>query len=128
MVVHGHDGMDELTITGRSTVWELREGDVAQYELDPASLGLSVVDLDQLGGGDADANAAIAAKVFGGEAGPERDIVVLNAAAGLVVGGRADDLAGGLDMATASIDDGRAAAALDRLREVSHAVAVEPAS
>ena len=72
------------------------------------------------GGGDAEANAAIAASVFGGEAGPDRDIVTLNAAAGLVVGGRVDDLAAGLELAAASIDDGRAAAALDRLREVSH--------
>jgi anthranilate phosphoribosyltransferase len=128
MVVHGHDGMDELTITGRSTVWELREGDVQQYELDPASFGLSVVDLDQLGGGDAEANAAIAALVFAGEAGPERDIVVLNAAAGLVVGGRVEDLTAGIEMAAASIDAGHTAAALDRLREVSNAVAVKPVS
>ena len=123
MVVHGHDGMDELTITGRSTIWELRGGDVNEYELDPAALGLTVVDLDQLGGGDAADNAAIAAKVFAGGSGPERDIVALNAAAGLVVGGLADDFAAGLTMATRSLDEGAATAALDRLREVSQAVA-----
>lgn len=120
MVVHGHDGMDELTITGRSTVWEVREGDVSQYELDPAELGLRVVDPDQLRGGDAAANAAIADAVFSGEAGAHRDIVALNAAAGLVVGGVADDMAAGLERARASIDEGRAATVLDRLRQVSN--------
>jgi len=120
MVVHGHDGMDELTITGRSTVWEVREGDVSQYELDPADLGLTVVDPDQLRGGDAAANAAIADAVFSGQPGPARDIVTLNAAAGLVVGGRADDFASGLELATAAIDEGGAAAVLERLCEVSN--------
>jgi len=123
MVVHGHDGMDELTVTGRSTIWELRGGDVNEYELDPTSLGLTVVDPDQVPGGDAGVNAAIAASVFSGESGPARDIVALNAAAGLVVGGRADDFASGLAMATASIDEGAAVDALDRLREVSNAAA-----
>ena len=120
MVVHGHDGMDELTITGRSTVWEVRDGDVSQYEVDPKDLGLAVVDPDQVPGGDAEANAAIAAEVLGGEPGPARDIVTLNAAAGLVVGGRADDLAAGLELARASIDEGRAQSGLDRLRTVSN--------
>jgi len=123
MVVHGHDGMDELTVTGRSTIWELRGGDVDEYELDPTSLGLKVVDPDQVPGGDAGVNASIAASVFSGEPGPARDIVALNAAAGLVVGGRADDLAAGLAMAFGSIDDGSAAAALERVREVSNAAA-----
>jgi anthranilate phosphoribosyltransferase len=120
MVVHGHDGMDELTITGRSTVWEVRDGDVSQYDLDPSSLGLAVVDADQLKGGDAQANAAIAWSVFAGEPGPQRDIVVLNAAAGLVVGGRVDDFAAGLELARTAIDDGRASDVLERLRQVSN--------
>lgn len=122
MIVHGHDGMDELTITGRSTIWEVRDGNVSQYDLDPRDLGLSVVDLDQLEGGDAAANAAIAHRIFGGESGPLRDIVALNAAAGLVVAGTADDLAAGLVLAGAAIDDGGAQAALDRLVTVSNAV------
>ena len=120
MVVHGHDGIDELTIAGRSTIWEVRDGDVSQYDLDPASLGLTVVDPDQLRGGDAQANATIARAVFAGEPGSARDIVSLNAAAGLVVGGRADDLAAGLELATAAIDDGRVAAVVERLRVVSN--------
>jgi len=123
MVVHGHDGMDELTITGRSTVWEIRDGNVSQYDLDPRDLGIEVIDLDQVGGGDAEVNAAIAARVFGGEAGPHRDIVSLNAAAGLMVAGVVDDLTAGLAMARESIDSGGAAAALSRLIDVSAAAA-----
>jgi len=121
MVVHGHDGMDELTITGRSTVWEIRDGDVQHYDLDPRDLGIEVIDLDQIAGGDAAANAAIAHRVFAGEAGPHRDIVTLNAAAGLLVSGVVDDLAAGLAQARQSIDSGGAAAALDRLVAVSNA-------
>jgi len=119
MIVHGHDGMDELTTTGRSTIWEIRDGDVSQYDLDPRDLGLAVVDLDQLQGGDAAVNAAIAHRVLGGEAGPYRDIITLNAAAGLVVAGAADDLESGLAQAAAAIDEGAARRALDRLITVS---------
>ena len=123
MVVHGHDGMDELTITSRSTIWEIRDGDVSQYDLDPRELGIDVIDLDQIAGGDAAANAVIAGQVFAGEPGPHRDIVALNAAAGLVVSGVVDDLAAGLELARSSIDSGGAAAAVDRLVEVSAAAA-----
>ena len=119
MIVHGHDGMDELTTTGRSTIWEIRDGDVSQYDLDPRDLGLAVVDLDQLQGGDAAVNAAIAHRVLGGESGPYRDIITLNAAAGLVVAGAADDLESGLAQAAAAIDEGAARRALDRLITVS---------
>lgn len=121
MVVHGHDGMDELTITGRSTIWEIREGDVSQYDLDPRDLGIDVIDLDQIAGGDAAANAAIAHRVLAGEAGPHRDIVTLNAAAGLLVSGVVDDLEAGLAQARQSIDSGGASAALERLVAVSNA-------
>jgi anthranilate phosphoribosyltransferase len=119
MVVHGHDGIDELTVTGRSTVWEVRDGDVLQYEIDPRDLGLTVVDVDGIVGGDAEVNAAIAGRIFAGEAGPHRDIVALNAAAGLVVAGAADDLSAGLALAQESIDEGRAAATLRKLVEVA---------
>jgi anthranilate phosphoribosyltransferase len=121
MVVHGHDGMDELTLTGVSTVFELRDGEVNEYEFDPASVGLSVVDAEAIKGGDAAANAALAARVFGGEPGPYRDIVLLNAAAGLVVAGVADSIKEGLEAARASIDGGSASAVLERLISVSNA-------
>jgi anthranilate phosphoribosyltransferase len=115
MVVHGHDGMDELTLTGPSTVLELRDGEVHEYEVDPAALGLRVVPAAEVAGGDASANAAIARRVLAGEAGPYRDIVLLNAAAGLVVGGAAADLATGLELARASIDGGKARAVCEAL-------------
>jgi anthranilate phosphoribosyltransferase len=123
MVVHGHDGMDELTTTGPSTVHELCDGTVRTYELDPADLGLPVVTADDVKGGDPAINAAVAARVFSGELGPYRDIVTLNAAAGLWVAGRVDDLIAGIELARASIDEGQAKAALDALIEVSNAAA-----
>jgi len=119
LVVYGHDGLDELTITGTSTVLELREGAVRTYVVDPAELGLAVASPEALRGGDAATNADLTRRVLDGEAGPHRDIVVLNAAAGLVVAGLAEDLVDGLELAGSSVGSGAAAAALDRLIEVS---------
>jgi len=128
MVVHGHDGLDELSTTGPSTVHELMtapDGSVAvrTFVVDPAELGLAPTDLKSLRGGDAAANAGLARAVLRGDRGPHRDIVVLNAAAGLVVAGRADDLVEGLGLAEASIDDGRAADVLERLITASTSAA-----
>ena len=127
VVVHGHDGMDELTTTGPSTVHELADGSVRTYELDPADLGLTVVSADEVKGGDPATNAALARRVFAGESGPYRDIVVLNAAAGLWVAGRVDDLGAGIALAQASIDQGHAQTALDALIAASTDVAGTPA-
>jgi anthranilate phosphoribosyltransferase len=115
MVVHGHDGMDELTTTDSSSVWELRGGEVTSRDVSPESVGLSRASAGDLAGGDPVVNADIARRVLGGEPGPHRDLVLLNAAAGLVVAGLADDLAGGIALGAAAIDDGRAAGKLDRL-------------
>ncbi len=119
MVVHGHDGMDELTLTGPSTVFELVDGEVREYEFDPGSVGLEVVPAEAIKGGDEQANAALARRVFDGEAGAYRDIVTLNAGAGLLVSGTVDSLSEGIEAARASIDEGRAAAALDTLVRVT---------
>ena len=119
-VVHG-DGLDELTTTGTSTVLALANGSIDEFTIDPGRLGLSPATPDDLRGGDPDENAEAIRRVLGGEAGPHRDIVVLNAAAGLVVGGVAVDLAAGLEVAGAAIDDGRAQGALDALVSVSRA-------
>ena len=113
LVVYGHDGLDELTITTTSTVHELRYGEVRTYDVDPTDLGIAPATLDDLRGGDAATNAAIARDVLGGELGPRADIVALNAAAGLVAAGLADTIAEGIDSARSSLADGRAAAALD---------------
>ncbi len=121
MVVYGHDGLDELTITTTSTVHELRDGEIRTYDVDPVALGLSLGTLDDLRGGDASVNARITREILGGEPGPRADIVVLNAAAGLVVAGIADTIADGVEAARASLVEGRAAATLDRLVTASQA-------
>jgi anthranilate phosphoribosyltransferase len=119
MVVSGADRLDELTTTGPTEVIEVRDGELRLWTLDASDLGLPVVGPHQLTGGDASANARLARAVLAGEPGPHRDIVVLNAAAGLVVGDLAPDLAAGVTMAAEAIDSGRAATALDRLVEAS---------
>ncbi len=121
LVLYGHDGLDELTTTTTSTVHELRDGEIRTYEVDPAALGLAPATLDDLRGGDATTNAALARRVLGGEPGPRADIVALNAAAGLVAAGVVDDLPAGLDAARTSLAEGRAAAALDALVAESQA-------
>ncbi|MCU1499104.1 MAG: Anthranilate phosphoribosyltransferase [Acidimicrobiales bacterium] len=121
LVVYGHDGLDELTITTTSTVHELRDGDVRSYEVDPRALGLAGGTLDDLRGGDAETNARLARQVLAGQPGPQSDIVALNAAAGLVAGGLVDDLAEGVDAARSSLVDGKAAAALEAVVAESQA-------
>jgi anthranilate phosphoribosyltransferase len=110
----GADGLDELTTTGPSTVFDVRDGAVVEGSLDPAELGLPPATPEDLRGGDADASAAIARSVLAGTRGPQRDVVVLNAAAALEVAGRATSVVEGLDLAVASIDSGAAATTLDR--------------
>jgi anthranilate phosphoribosyltransferase len=115
LLVHGHDGLDELTTTTTSTIVELVDGEVRTATVDPGELGLKLVEPSALTGGDAATNAAVARSVLAGDTGAARHVVLLNAAAGLVAAGVADDLHAGLAAATASVDSGAAAAALDRL-------------
>ena len=121
LVYYGHDGLDELTTTAPSTVFELRDGDVRRFDVDVAALGLRQVDCDELKGGDAATNADIVKRVLAGEPGAVRDIVLLNSAAALVVAGLTDDLRNGIELAAAVVDDGRAAATLDGFVRVSGA-------
>ncbi len=114
-VVHGGDGLDEITTTTASNVVELRDGEVRSLSIDPLELGIGPATVADLRGGDPACNAGLARAVLAGAAGPHRDIVVLNAAAALVVGGLVDDMAAGVQASIASIDSGAAAAALDRL-------------
>jgi anthranilate phosphoribosyltransferase len=113
-VVHGN-ALDELSTTGPSHVVELRDGEITRMDVDPTALGLTRATPADLTGGDAATNANAVRAVLAGATGPHRDIVVLNAAAGLVVAGLADDLAAGIERAATAIDSGAAAAALDRL-------------
>ena len=115
LVVHGDGQYDELTTTGPNLVVDLNEGEMTEYRLEAADVGLPAATHDQLRGGDTVTNARILAAVLAGELGPKRDMVVLNAAAGLVVAGIADDLAQGVEAAAAAIDDGRAARKFDEV-------------
>ncbi|HEX3623375.1 MAG TPA: anthranilate phosphoribosyltransferase [Acidimicrobiales bacterium] len=119
LVVYGHDGLDELSTITTSTVVELREGHVRSYDVDPVKLGLKQAALEDIQGGTPAVNADLARRVLDGEPGPRRDFILLNAAAGLVAAGVADDLAEGLEAAAASVDSGGAAAVLERLVAVS---------
>ncbi len=130
LVVFGHDGLDELTTTTTSTVLEVTDGEVRSLVVDPRQHGLAPASLQDLRGGDAGANAELTRQVLEGRTGPHRDIVLLNAAAGLVVAGRAGDLTEGLAAAERSLDDGRAGEVLERLVRASRDEAgrTEPAS
>ena len=121
MVVFGHDGLDELTTTTASTVYELADGDIRHYDIQPAALGLEPVTTDELAGGDPETNAALVRRLLDGEGGPHRDIVVLNAGAALVVAGVAAALEEGVARAQAAIDSGSAAATLAKLVGASQA-------
>ncbi|MEQ8841242.1 MAG: anthranilate phosphoribosyltransferase [Acidimicrobiales bacterium] len=110
LVVHGEGGLDELTTTGPSKMLSLRNGEITELRVDAIDVGLARATTDDLAGGDAKVNAEIARRVFAGEPGPKRDIVVLNAAAGLVAAGLVEDLPAGVEAAAAAIDNGRAAA------------------
>ena len=118
---HGADGLDELSTSGPSQVVELDGGEVTRWTIDPAELDLEPAPIDALAGGTADENATTIRLILDGERGPRRDIVVLNAGAGLLAAGAAGDLRDGLARAAAAIDDGSAGAALDRMIEVSTA-------
>jgi anthranilate phosphoribosyltransferase len=133
MVLFADDGLDELSVTSPSTVIDVTgDGDGAfelrRWRLDPRDLGLPTATMDDLRGGDAAFNAKVIRSVLEGERGPRLDIGVLNAAAGLVVAGRATDLEAGLVLASEAVDDGRASGVLDRLVEVSQAAAAEERS
>jgi anthranilate phosphoribosyltransferase len=118
-VVHGADGLDELSTTGTNRVGHLRDGWVREYHLDPTELGLPRANLEDLQGGTVEENAEIARGVLAGERGPRRDVVLLNAAAALVIGGKASHLREGLVQAAEVIDAGAALRTLEALVELS---------
>lgn len=118
-VVHGSDGLDELTTTGATFVAEWKDGRVTTFEVTPEDAGLKRATPDQLKGGDADTNAAAIRDVLAGRPGAYRDIVVLNAAAALVVADKAEDIRQGAVLAAAAIDEGKAAATLDAMIRIT---------
>jgi len=124
-VVHGADGLDEISNTGPSRVSEVHEGVVRTSTVRPEDFGLPRASIEDLRGGDRAENARIIREILGGEGSPRRDIVLMNAAAALVVGGAAQDLKDGVAMAARSIDSGAALKRLDDLIELSRRLASE---
>jgi anthranilate phosphoribosyltransferase len=118
-VFHGDDGLDELTTTTTSTVYELRDGDVRRFTLDPAALGIARSEARDLAGGDAATNADAVHAVLDGKPGAVRDVALVNAAAALVVADLADGFEAGLERARESVDTGAAARVLDDWLTVS---------
>ncbi len=120
LVVHGADGLDEISITGKSLVWEVREsGVLPPYEVSPREFGFKEASLAEIRGGTPEDNAQILRRLLNGERGPKRDIVVMNVAAVLVVGSKARDLLEGARLAEEVIDNGKALEKLDTLVRLS---------
>ena len=120
MVVHGLDGIDEISISGDTLVAEIGFGEINEYKLTPAMMGLSLSPLSALAGGQPAENAAAIVELLEGQAGPFRDCVLANAGAGLYVLGRAHDLISGVQAAAAAIDNGKARETLSVLVDLSH--------
>lgn len=120
LVVHGADGLDELTTTGVSHVAEYKDGKVSVYDVTPEDAGLPRAHMDDLRGGDAEENASVIRAMLDGAPGPYRDIVCLNAAAGLLVGGRCASLMEGAKIAAEVIDSGAAKAVLAKLVDITN--------
>jgi anthranilate phosphoribosyltransferase len=119
-VVHGRDGLDEITISGPTKLAEVRDGKVRTYEVTPEEFGLKSAPLDAIAGGDAQQNAAIIRSVLNGERSPRRDVVVLNAAAALVAAGHADRISEAVPLAAYAIDCGHARQRLQLLVEFTN--------
>lgn len=119
-VVHGSDGLDEITITGESMISEGHKGKVKTYTLRPGDFGIKTATVEDLRGGSAEDNARIVGKILEGEKGPKRDIVLLNAAAGIMASGRASDFDTAIRLSEESIDSGKALAKLEALKRATN--------
>ena len=122
LVVHGDDGLDEITITGKTRVCELKGGRIQSYSISPEDFGLSQASLENLKGGSADENAALLRRILAGDTGPQRDVVLMNAAAVLLVGEKVGTLQEGISLAKEVIDSGRALMKLEQLIEFSQSL------
>jgi anthranilate phosphoribosyltransferase len=122
-LVHGSDGLDEITTTGPTRVVELRHGAIRTFTLNPEDYGIAFSNPEDLKGGDPQANAAAIRALFGGAPSAYRDIVLLNTAAALVIGERAADLPSALELAAQNIDNGKANAVLADLVRVTNTAA-----
>jgi len=119
LVVHGKDGLDEITSTGESLVYELKDGKISSYTLTPGDFGVPRTSLDDFKGGTAEENATTLRSVLSGEQGPHRDVVLMNTAAALIAGNRVDTIKQGMDLARVTIDSKQALVKLEQLIELS---------
>jgi anthranilate phosphoribosyltransferase len=119
-VVHGEDSLDEVSITGRTFVSELKDGEVSNYTIEPEDFGLPRASISEIKGGDAETNGQIVLDVLQGEPGARRDIVLLNAAAALVAAGMAGDFREGIKQAAEAIDSGEALKKLQALKKMTN--------
>lgn len=124
-VVYGEDGLDELTTTGPSYIYRLRDGEITHAEFTPEDFGVARASAEDLLGGDAATNASITRSILDGELGPKRDIAVVNAAPAIVAAGLANGFESGVVLAQAAIDSGAAASVLDRVVTRSNQLAAE---
>ena len=115
LVVHGSDGLDEITTTDKTFISEYDGNEVISYDISPDELGISIAQPRDLEGGDLETNVRICEDILGGKAGPKRDIVLINAAYALYVAGKVSDISSGMDLAKETIDSGKA---LDKLNEL----------
>ena len=120
LVVHGFDGLDEITLTGETQIAELKNGKVNNFSFDPKEFGYSLCSVADLKGAEPETNAEIMREILNGSSGPKTDIVVLNAAAAIYVGGKADSIEKGIRVATNSIESGAASKKLEELCRVSN--------
>lgn len=121
MVVHGSDGMDEITITGKTYVNEIKDGEILEYEIDPKDYGIEYAPIESIRGGDGAENAKITRAIFDGtETGPKRDIIILNSAAGIYIGGAAGSYSEAVDIAHETISSGKALAKLNEFVEYTN--------
>jgi anthranilate phosphoribosyltransferase len=121
-VVHGNDGLDEISIAGSTRIWELEDGEVIGYEIEPEDAGVSTASLSEIQASDSEESARILRAVLEGESGAARDIVVLNASAALLAGGLVDSLKEGVQAAAASVDSGKALQSLEAFTKLSQSL------
>ena len=122
LVVHGEDGLDEITITGRTHVCELKNGSISRYFICPEDFGLVRAEAESIKGGEAAENAAITRRILKGEPGPKRDVVLLNAAAALAAGDMVPNMSDGVTLARRVLDSGKALAKLEQLISFSRSL------
>ena len=120
MVVCGCDGMDEITVTGKTYVNEIKNGEIIEYEIDPKDYGIEYANSEDITGGSGAENAEIARKIFAGEKGAKRDIVLMNSAAGIYIGGKASSYKEGIEIAKQTIDSGKVMEKLNEFVEFTN--------